>query len=312
MGQHPHSKPPLRAKRGRPPTFHRALHRLQFPPSRWLTVLLLPIAFNFIFWLGLNPITQAWRTLFATWLDWLELPAAVSTERIALAQWFVVELPIVSIEARSVDASIWFGTFLVSVGGLVASFLLPKHHVPLRYLLRLAVIVQATSLGFFALAPEAFHPTLTSHVRDGMLLALLFVTLVPWLYSLTYYIFDFSLIQKIALTLVTISYLLLFVPFQYLAHIWLLHHVSLLALPLLFLLFGVTLQILVFIALYGWGMSWECSPLAKTSRPSHLAKVLAQDYERIARRDESRRYFKIGLASGSALYRGKVLRRSKH
>lgn len=248
-------------------------------------MLLLPAAFNLVYWLGLEHVTNAWQALFAAWLHELGLTAAITTERIALMDWLVVKLPLVTADARSVTTSVWFGTFFVSLAGLLVSFLIPKHLVPLRYLLRFAVFIQASSLIFFALAPGTFHHTLSSHVRDGMLLTLLFGALVPWLHSLTYYIFDFSLFQKFALTLLTIVYLLLLAPFQYLVHVWLLHHLSYLAMPILFLLFGVLMQILAFVALYGWGMSWQRPAPAKALESSQLVKALEQNYAHVARRE---------------------------
>jgi hypothetical protein len=47
-----------------------------------------------------------------------------------------------------------------------------------------------------------------------------------------------------------------FVPLQALAHAYILHQ-SLLFMPVLFLLFGMPLQILVVVSFYSWGMSWR-------------------------------------------------------
>ena len=39
-------------------------------------------------------------------------------------------------------------------------------------------------------------------------------------------------------------------------HVWLIHQGSLLLQPVLFLVFGLLVEILVLVAFYGWGMSW--------------------------------------------------------
>ena len=44
---------------------------------------------------------------------------------------------------------------------------------------------------------------------------------------------------------------------QYILHAYALHHLTLLFLPLLYLVFGTFLDVMMFIALYSWGMSWR-------------------------------------------------------
>ncbi len=139
------------------------------------------------------------------------------------------------------------------------SFSIGDQYVPLRYLLRLVVMIQSTALFCFAVFPATFPYTATSHIHDGLLLTALLLVLIPWLHALTYYVFGFSVFQKIALTSLTLIYFLVLAPVQYLLHAWLLHHLSLVLLPILYLLFGVLLDMLMLVALYAWAMSWPCS-----------------------------------------------------
>jgi hypothetical protein len=82
--------------------------------------------------------------------------------------------------------------------------------------------------------------------------------MVPWMLGFTYYIFDFKFLQKLALTLLTMSYLTVFIPFQYMLHVYILQK-SILFMPLLYFAFGPFLDVLVFVCLYSWGMSWGAS-----------------------------------------------------
>jgi len=92
----------------------------------------------------------------------------------------------------------------------------------------------------------------------GMLIASLFLlAFIPLVMGLTYYLFDFSLGRKIFLTLIMIGHLLIMVPLQYLLHAWIMYHFSLLFMPLLFFIAGLPLNVMVFIALFGWGFSWQ-------------------------------------------------------
>jgi hypothetical protein len=88
---------------------------------------------------------------------------------------------------------------------------------------------------------------------------------IPVLLALTFYVIDVGVLRKIVLTVVMLGHLLVFVPLQYAVHAWLVVHGTLLLLPVLFLLFGLLPEVMVLIALYGWGMSWRAQR-ARTRR----------------------------------------------
>ncbi len=90
-----------------------------------------------------------------------------------------------------------------------------------------------------------------------MAMSLYFLFLSPWILGLTYYVFSFSVLRKAALTALVLAYFALAFPMQYLVHALLLQHLSLLAMPLLYLVCGVFLDVMMFVALYSWGMSWR-------------------------------------------------------
>jgi hypothetical protein len=64
-------------------------------------------------------------------------------------------------------------------------------------------------------------------------------------------------LQKLGLTFLAMTYLVIFVPLQYLVHAAMIHTGSLLFMPLLFFAFGIPPQILILIALYSWAMTWQ-------------------------------------------------------
>jgi hypothetical protein len=53
------------------------------------------------------------------------------------------------------------------------------------------------------------------------------------------------------------AYLIALIPMQFAAHAFVLHHTSLLFLPVLFFSFGLPLDVMTFIAMYSWGASWK-------------------------------------------------------
>jgi hypothetical protein len=84
------------------------------------------------------------------------------------------------------------------------------------------------------------------------------IGLVPVLYAFTFYLLNFSLAQKLFLTVATMIHLVLLVPQQYMLQVYLLHG-SVLFMPVLYFVFGPFLDILAFIGFYSWGMSWKAS-----------------------------------------------------
>jgi hypothetical protein len=82
------------------------------------------------------------------------------------------------------------------------------------------------------------------------------IAIVPGLFGVTYFIFNFGLLKKAFLTLITMCHLTLFLPLQILLH-GLVLQISVMFMPLLYIVFAVSLDILIIIAFYSWGMSWN-------------------------------------------------------
>ena len=75
-------------------------------------------------------------------------------------------------------------------------------------------------------------------------MGLILMFLVPWIFGFTYYVFNFPLHQKLALTALVLAYFALALPFQFALLTVLLWHLSLLFLPLFYLLFGSFLEMM--------------------------------------------------------------------
>ena len=82
------------------------------------------------------------------------------------------------------------------------------------------------------------------------------IGLIPLILGFTYYLFDFSFFKKLTLTAMSMGYLIVFFPFQYMLHVFMLQR-SILFMPVLYFAFGPFLDVLVFVSLYSWGMSWK-------------------------------------------------------
>ncbi|MEP6609346.1 MAG: zinc ribbon domain-containing protein [Burkholderiaceae bacterium] len=235
---------------------HRALHRLVFPQLRWLVVIGLPAILSIAAWLLLDLISSAWFVLYNAWMPWLHLDGHATRTTLLLTDGWRMHVLDVSIRADPPSALVWWSTLCASFL-LVAASYFPRTPLPLRYIGMLIALIFFASLAFFALSAQPLPYSAGRHVSDGLMTIELLIVAIPWLHAFTYYIFDFSFWQKAALSLLTMAFVALIAPFQFLLHAWLLQSFSLLWLPPLQLVFGVFLETMVIIAFYGWGMSWE-------------------------------------------------------
>lgn len=237
---------------------HRALHRLEFRRASLLHPLVLLIGSYLALWAGADLITAFWTWEFGFWLRHLELPAALETQTRVLFGPFAYRVPYPILAAALPDLD----TLRISVAAcalvMLISFLTMRGRMlPIGYLLWGACLVQFMSGAMFWLAPQAFGYSLASHVANGLEYALVLVFFVPLLLSFSYYVFEYSLPRKIIGTVLIVAGIVLVAPYQYLIHVMLIEFASLLLLPLLYVLFGLLFDIGVFIALYGWVVSWE-------------------------------------------------------
>jgi hypothetical protein len=240
-----------------PPASHRALAQLQFPRRRWLHVTLLPALLCAALVGAGNTILRLWATALNAGLLALGLNGVVVIEPL---QWttvktgrvFTADVPAAAPSAEQLIV----GALLAVLVGL-ASMVIPAERAPLRYLLRALVLCHAASLVFFGLLAGELPYTLGDHLSAGMSVAWVFMLLVPWLHAGSYNVFGFGLWRKVALTLVTLAVLLVLVPIQYLFHVAVIQPYSLLQLPVLYLFGGLMLEVMVFVSLYAWAMSWE-------------------------------------------------------
>ncbi len=181
-------------------------------------------------------------------------------------QWFRpvhFALPFVSVSAGPPDPWTWWITGVLTLIVVGVTFFISREQLPWIYLLRFLAIIQTTSLVYFAFAAARFPHDLADYVVGMMVFGAILIGLVPAIFGFTYYLFDFSIWQKLGLTAMTMAHLAIFIPLQYMLHTWVLH-VSILFMPVLYFAFGPFLDVLVFIAFYSWGMSWP-SPDSRVS-----------------------------------------------
>ncbi len=235
---------------------HRAFARLPLKRSDLAASLALVISAS-VGWILLLPAAgKFWGDILRFWAHAMNFQAQV----VMVPQpWFRpvhFALPFVSVSAGPPDPWTWWITGVLTLLVVGLTFLISREQLPWIYLLRFLAIIQTTSLVYFAFAAARFPHDLADYIVGMMVFGAILIGLVPAIFGFTYYLFDFSIWQKLALTLMTMAHLALFIPLQYMLHTWVLH-ISILFMPVLYFAFGPFLDVLIFIAFYSWGMSWE-------------------------------------------------------
>jgi hypothetical protein len=240
---------------------HRAIFSIRLQKSNLILALLLPLFFNFLVFASLDLILQSWHALFDFWLRQIAPEHQVLEYPIDLGR-YLLAMPFPDFSAGAPSSFNWWTSLIVSaVIFLLTYFIPPDRFLPLTYILRACLLIQSTALAYFYFSPSTFPYDLPSYLGNGLVMGLFFLFLIPWILGFTYYVFNFHILQKIALTLLILVYFLLAFPMQYLFHGYLLSELSLLYLPLAYLVLGGFLDVMMFVAFYSWGMSWRWGEL---------------------------------------------------
>lgn len=253
---------------------HRAFAYL---PIRLIDVaggLLLAIALSLGWIVALPLVGRFWRNILAFWTRALKLDGSVVMAPHHWGAHVHFGLPYVNIAAGALSPFAWWLTAVIVLLVFSATCFMPEEKTAVIYLLRFLAILQGTALVYFALAAARFPHDLPSYTEGMFLFGTILIALMPWMLGFTYYIFDFSFLQKLGLTLICMGYLTLFIPFQYMLHVYILHK-SILFMPLLYFAFGPFLDVLIFVCLYSWGMSYD--PMNRHAKilPEKTAKILS-------------------------------------
>jgi hypothetical protein len=244
-----------RGHRGGVISMHRALTHFRLGPMNLAISLSLLVVFSSI-WIMLLPLLcRFWSGFLALSLRWLPLDGTleVSEHRFGSYQLNIPYLRIYSALPSLLTWTVACGVTLLLFAG---TFWLPKKLVPIIYLARGILLVHASALFYFALWPVSFP-----HSPDAYMEALInsgigLITVIPLLFAVTYYIFDFGLWKKALLTTLTVVHLTLFLPFQVVLQALVLQ-TTVLFMPVLYIVFGMPVNVMIIIAFYSWGMTWD-------------------------------------------------------
>ncbi len=236
-------------------SMHRALARFVLAPLDIVLSVVLVLLFSFAWLVCLPTMCHFWQYIFEAGTKLLALNAGIGLREHHLTPFLRFAISFPRVDDVGPGTRIWWITTAAVLMLFAATYLLPKNVLPLAYLVRAALFVQASALLYFALAPGRFPHTPDSYLEGLMTYGMALISFVPIIFGLTYYIFDFGLIRKSFLTAVTMIHLSIFLPLQILLQAIILQK-TVLFMPTLYIVFGMPLDVLVIIAFYSWGMSW--------------------------------------------------------
>jgi hypothetical protein len=257
----PQQADPVRTRghRGGVIPMHRALAHFRLGPMNLVTAIFLFVFFLSV-WLALLPrICHFWNRVLAFGIRALPLRAELGLAEHHLTPFIRFDIPYLRMEPVLPSVQAWWLTCAATLTLLAVSFLLPSKLIPVIYLLRGILLVPMTALLYFALLPARFPHTPDSYMEGLVTAGIALITTVPLLFGLTYYIFDFGLLKKAFLTAITMTHLALFLPLQVLLQALFLQK-TVLFMPVLYIIFGMPINILIIIAFYSWGMTWFFRP----------------------------------------------------
>jgi hypothetical protein len=254
------SKPadPVRTRghRGGVIAMHRALAHFRLGPMNLVIAVFLFVFFTSIWLMFLPAVCRFWNRVLALGIRVLPLHAELALAEHQLTPLMRFDIPYLRMEPVLPSSQAWWLTCAATLALLIATFFLPSKLIPVRYLLRGILLVPATALLYFALLPARFPHTPASYMEGLVTAGIALISTVPLLFGLTYYIFDFGLLKKALLTAIAMTHLALFLPLQVLLQALLLQK-TVLFMPVLYIIFGMPINILILIAFYSWGMTWR-------------------------------------------------------
>jgi hypothetical protein len=251
----------FRGHRGGVIAMHRALTHFRLGPMNVIASISLFLLFSSIWWIALPQLCRLWHRALAVGLNVLPLNARLDVAEHHF-RFLRLRIPYLRMEPILPDLQTWSLACAITLLLFAGTFFLSKKLVPVIYLARGILLIQATSLIYFALWPTSFPHTPDSYMEALITAGIGLISVVPLLFGLTYYIFDFGLLRKAALTAITMMHLAIFLPIQSLAQAMVLQK-TVLFMPVLYIAFGMPVQILIIIAFYSWGMTWSFRPAGK-------------------------------------------------
>ena len=233
---------------------HRAITPLKVTPYLLAQAILLPLILCTLLLWGKPMLLELWRDWILFWSDGLNMGFSRGTQlddsgRLATTlSTGTLNTPMPSMSA------LWI-TGVITLAGLALSLTMKGATLPLKYPLRIVCVVQLITVAYFWWIPGNFPYSIARHSEDLMTIGFVIMLSTPVMLAVGYYILNQNILIKLFHTTLILLFFTVMIPHQVLAQAFIMQHLSILFMPLLYICFGAVFDALVFVALYSWAAS---------------------------------------------------------
>jgi len=233
---------------------HRAITPLKVTPYLLAQALLLPLVICTLLVLGKSALLGFWRDCILFWSGGLGLPFVMGTQFNESGQFAEVLSTALASTPMPSLTTLWV-TAGVTLAGLALSLTMRGASLPLKYPLRIICVVQLITVIYFWWTPGNFPYSIARHSEELMTIGYVIMISTPVMLAVGYYILNLSILVKLLHTAIILLFFTILIPHQVLAQAFIMQHMSVLFMPVLYLCFGAVFDALVFVALYSWAVS---------------------------------------------------------
>jgi len=233
---------------------HRAITPLRVTPYLAAQAVVLPILLcGFLLW-AKPLLLDFWRNCILFWSARLDLPFSL-TARANEAGQHPLLMGLVPEGAPMPGQTTLVVTALVTLAAFALSLNMKDAKLPLKYPLRIVCVLQFIALAYFWFSPSSFPYSIGRHSEELMTIGYGVMVATPVMLAMGYYILNQSLLTKLLHTALILAFFAILVPHQVLAQAFIMQHLSVLFMPVLYICFGAVFDALIFVALYSWAVS---------------------------------------------------------
>lgn len=230
---------------------HRAITPLRVTPYLLAQALVLPLILCALLFWGKPFLLDFWRDCIVFWSEGLGLPF-VRASALNEAGQYASRLSSGGVNSPMPSGLTLGITALVTLAGVALSLTMKGATLPLKYPLRIVCVVQLVAVAYFWWSPASFPYSVARHSEELMIIGYVVMLATPVMLAVGYYILNQNLIIKLFHTALILGFFAILVPHQVLAQAFIMQHLSVLFMPVLYLCFGAVFDALVFVALYSW------------------------------------------------------------
>lgn len=233
---------------------HRSITALKVTPYLLAQATLLPLIICGVLMWFKPVLFELWRSCIIFWSSGLGLSFSLANQPDDLGELSVV-LSTAMVSTPMPTNTTLLITGVLMLAGIGASLLMKGATLPLKYPLRIICVVQLVAVAYFWWVPSGFPYSIARHSEELMTIGYVVMVATPVMLAVGYYILNQSIWIKLFHTALILLFFSVMIPHQVLAQAFILQHMSVLFMPVLYICFGAVFDALVFVALYSWAAS---------------------------------------------------------